>query len=175
MIRNMIIVALVVGFSMYLWATRSAQESESSSSTPETKSADVQHESGHALDDKIEYLERLRKIEEERENARELARAEREFAEYERQQQLEEAKKEAEIASRMRKWDREFNEIANRRKAWEDYNASKDAVRKATEDAERDMKLPRHGYPAYYEVPQQSLRRRYGNSATLEQNEFRYR
>ncbi|MDZ7841516.1 MAG: hypothetical protein U5R46_12005 [Gammaproteobacteria bacterium] len=175
---NVVFVVVVAAFAVYIW--NDLQEDNSGQvarSSPETTAMQQAEEAQRLLEEARRERERLEQVKMDMEFERMNAELDRNIAEQERRDQLEREREKARQQSQLQEWKEDFNDRADRRDAWEDYNASKDAVTGVARDEHWNISEPESSYDyddndALIELPKQQLRRRYGDSATLEQNEL---
>lgn len=179
--RNTIILALVVGFAVYVWKDSGETDPGPAAASPVPQSGATMQGENHAeelLEKARREREKLQRLKEEMEMERLNAELDARIAEQRSREQAARAREQARREQQLDEWKRDFNDRADRRDAWEDYNASKDAVTGVAKDEHWNISEPDpapvygHDHDALIELPKQQLRRRYGDSATLEQNEL---
>lgn len=176
--RNVLFLALVIGGGIYLW------QSHQPGPTSQAPVSERQHETPGDVSDQLEQtkellaetkrqVQQLKKAKEDAEYERLNAELDQRVEEYQRQQDLDRAQQQARKEQQLQEWKGEFNERADRRAAWEDYNASKDAVSEVLKETGESYQQDDNSNGYLFETPKQTLRRSYGDSATLEQNELK--
>ncbi|HSH43142.1 MAG TPA: hypothetical protein VK973_13535 [Arenicellales bacterium] len=179
--RNTIMLALAVGLAVYIWKDSGETDPGPALASPDPQSrttAQTENRAEKLLEEARREREELQRLKEEMELERLNAELDARIAEQRSREQEARAREQARRERQLQEWKRDFNDRAERRDAWEDYNASKDAVTGVAKDEHWNISDPdpdpahRHDHDALIELPKQQLQRRYGDSAALEQNEL---
>ena len=177
-LRVLLVVLAVFGAGVYVWkATEPRHYDPPQSVEAQTTGAEAKLEQARKLlaatkkeEQRIrEEGERISRAKDDREFDQMQDEMNRQVQENEQREERKQAQKQARVERQNEEWQKELDDAVARRQAWEDYNSSKDAVGEVRCETEGKCD---HGSGYLIETPNQTLRRSYGDAATLEQNEL---